>query len=305
MAGLVLELQRDAMDSSISVAGLLRKALVVSRKLGVGEMEEWINHELNGYGEAKEAPAYRKVRGQTMVWNPYHGYQPLNFGNPEMGELYSRRTCGQSISELEELLVTKKDTYEMPYSQAAQQRLVKAMDVPLRPTLVISRVSIVGIIEGVRNAILEWSLKLEADGVIGEGMTFSDQERARAQASSITYQIENQTVIHGMHGSQIQQGTKDSTQSFVSNGGVEQMVGLVSEIRDVLAGAGLPRESVEAVEADLATIEAQSRSPQPKPGIMKEAIRSVKTVLEGAVGSALGNAAPALPGLIEKIRQIL
>jgi hypothetical protein len=44
-----LELQRDALERSIAVSDLLRKALVVSRKLGIDSIQEWLNSELNGY----------------------------------------------------------------------------------------------------------------------------------------------------------------------------------------------------------------------------------------------------------------
>ncbi|GAB1541151.1 hypothetical protein NUACC21_38210 [Scytonema sp. NUACC21] len=49
MNSLVLDLQRDAFDPSVSVLNLLRKALVVSQKLALKEFQEWIDFELNGY----------------------------------------------------------------------------------------------------------------------------------------------------------------------------------------------------------------------------------------------------------------
>lgn len=40
MSGLVLELQRDSLNKDISVSDLLRKALMVSKKLAIPEIEE-------------------------------------------------------------------------------------------------------------------------------------------------------------------------------------------------------------------------------------------------------------------------
>ena len=48
MASLVQELQKEALDPNVKVSDLLRKALVVSKKLGIAEIEAWINKELNG-----------------------------------------------------------------------------------------------------------------------------------------------------------------------------------------------------------------------------------------------------------------
>lgn len=41
MASLVLEMQREAMNPNGSITGLLRMALVVSRKLGIEEFQRW------------------------------------------------------------------------------------------------------------------------------------------------------------------------------------------------------------------------------------------------------------------------
>jgi hypothetical protein len=53
MTSLVEELQRDALDSSVSVLDLLRKALVVATKLNIDEFKEWIELELKGYSDKK------------------------------------------------------------------------------------------------------------------------------------------------------------------------------------------------------------------------------------------------------------
>ena len=59
MTSLVEELQRDALDSSVSVLDLLRKALVVATKLNIDEFKEWIELELKGYSGQETVPDYR------------------------------------------------------------------------------------------------------------------------------------------------------------------------------------------------------------------------------------------------------
>lgn len=108
MLGLVLELRRDAIDRSTSVADLLRKALVVARKLALDEFARWIDLELNGYGEdyVGGMPPHRVQSGETRAWNPYHGWLPIFFPEEaaELAERLRRRPCGQSIAELESLI---------------------------------------------------------------------------------------------------------------------------------------------------------------------------------------------------------
>ena len=40
--GIVIELQREALDEKISIESLMRKAYLVARKLNLKEFEEWI-----------------------------------------------------------------------------------------------------------------------------------------------------------------------------------------------------------------------------------------------------------------------
>lgn len=47
---IVIELQQEALSKDTDLLSLLRKAYLVARKLKLKEFEEWINHELNGYG---------------------------------------------------------------------------------------------------------------------------------------------------------------------------------------------------------------------------------------------------------------
>jgi hypothetical protein len=49
MQSLLLQLQGECLDSSVSIPDVLRKALVVARKLGVKDFQTWIEKALNGY----------------------------------------------------------------------------------------------------------------------------------------------------------------------------------------------------------------------------------------------------------------
>jgi len=68
----------------------------------------------------------------------------------------------------------------MPFNADAQMRFMQHCNVPAPPFLIIQRNRLIGILDTVRTTILEWSLKLEEDGIIGEGMSFSPQEKAMA-----------------------------------------------------------------------------------------------------------------------------
>ena len=135
MSSLVLELQQGALDSSVSVTDLLRKALVVARKLDIQDIQEWLNHELNGYPEVSEVPAYRMLQGSLKAWNPYHGWQPLGVADAKIAELLSRRGTFQSIPQLESMKPGEKsgDSFTMEFHTDLQNQIMKAMNHPMRP----------------------------------------------------------------------------------------------------------------------------------------------------------------------------
>lgn len=59
MSKIVIELQQEALKSDFDIMSLLRKAYLVAKKLKLQEFKEWINNELNGYGDKDEIPKYR------------------------------------------------------------------------------------------------------------------------------------------------------------------------------------------------------------------------------------------------------
>lgn len=217
-SSLVLELQQEAMNPQVKVSDLLRKALVVATKLNLEELRVWIEHELRGYGN-ESVPSYRHIQGEVKVINPYHGLQPMIFEDPEEARILSERNIAQKISELESL-VQNGGLLQIPFPDAEVARLADTtMGMP--PTLIIGASRIVGILDAVRNAILEWSLKLEKDNILGQGMTFSREEKA--QADSATYNIQNFTgVIGTVNTNAFQIGNYNSIHSELKRLGIPQ-----------------------------------------------------------------------------------
>ncbi len=196
MDSLILELQRDVIDPSISVLSLLRKALIVAKKLGIQEFENWIELELNGYTEAKSVPKYRFIQGQLRGWNPFHGWQPIIAGDTEILELYKavcNRPIIQPISELIALIENTSSNKELQIalSPEVESFLIGSTgaDVPVK--LRISSASIQKIVDAAKDIILRWALQLENDGILGEGITFSQQEKAIASNQNYHIFIEN------------------------------------------------------------------------------------------------------------------
>jgi hypothetical protein len=156
----------------------------------------------------------------------------------------------------------------------------------------------------VRNTVLDWSLKLESSGVLGADMTFSDEERQRvpepATPAPVAYYAQNQTVIHSMQQSQVQQATTDSTQTFVqAPPDLTAVTAVITRLREQLDAFNLSAEARGEVEADIATIEAQVKSPRPRFAIIRETMHSIRAVTEQAAGSVVA------AGLLAELTRLL
>lgn len=285
MAGLVLELQSDALNAKTPVSGLLRKALVISKKLGIAEIEQWIRNELGGYPEAVDIPKYREVHGEVEAFNPYQGWRPVHFGDPEFGEALSRRRINQPVGELDVLLSEKDGFLIVPFSHEMQNRLMEGMNLPLHSRLRISKTEVVGILEEVRTNILQWALELEHNGITGEGMTFTKKEKDTA--NSVTYNTINNIGL--MHNSQLQQHSNGSAQSVCLGNDLELLGELIDTLKSHIDSINLAHSEHEEYKAEISTLESQLSSPKPKKTIISESLKSLRTILEGAAGNLLAS----------------
>jgi hypothetical protein len=288
MSGLVIELQLDALKNDIKITDLLRKALFISKKLDldITFIENWISRELYGYLKNKEIPNYREVKGQIMVRHPYLGYQTLIFDDPSFEKVYSRRKLAQSVSELEFLTTNSETQLQIPFSPDVKAMLMSKMSSACEPTLFVSQATIIGILDSVKNKILEWALELEKKGIKGEDMTFSSKEKKAAE--SITYNSTTYNNIGNMTSSQLQQNSPASSQVLnmnYSQEALDKFIELYEENKDQL---GLAPKDQQELEVQINTLQSQSGSLQSeKKDIFSICAGSIKRILEGAAGKVI------------------
>ncbi|GAM08633.1 hypothetical protein OR1_00905 [Geobacter sp. OR-1] len=245
MTSLVLELQKSAMDQSQEVAAILRKAMVVASKLRLHDFRDWCSDEMNGYSE-RPIPPYRKVHGQLKAHNPYNGWIPVIMEDVRTQELLSQRAVGQAISELEHLIKDKNDgNLQVPLPHNILMEVFgnsESFQLGMVPTLLVGRNQVAGIVQAVRNKVLEWSLELEQNGILGEGMTFSADEVKLA--SGTVYNIGTFSgVIGDVTSSNLQVGNYNSLHPELKRRGVPQAErNQLEEILDELPEAKGPQK---------------------------------------------------------------
>ncbi len=106
--------------------------------------------------------------------------------------------------------------------------------------------------------------------------------------------------VHQMHGSVIQQGTTNSSQTVqISNTDKIAIDEFLDKLKNALPELKLEKATNSEVSADIATIEAQVGSERPKAGIIKESLLSIQRALEGAAGAILAQQLlPYIPALL-------
>lgn len=267
MSGLVLELQRDALNPSVSTLDILRKALVVARKLNLKDFEHWIKLELDGY-PSEDVPDYRRTQGQLRAWNPYHGWQPVVATDEfslEVLKKFSNVCNSQPIGELFQLGENPELKLLLVLTPQAETYLAQFIYGKVK--ISVSSTFIGKILQAVKNIILEWSLQLEEDGIIGEGMSFSDQEKQIAQKHISEYNNctfmnpPNQVNTYNAPVGAVQNGDHNISnvnQSIGSNN--QEILQAIAELRQQIKE--LPQDDLQKV-ADIAIDELQEEISNP------------------------------------------
>lgn len=296
MSSIVLELQQKAMFSQGSVSDLLRIAYTVARKLKVDKFASWAKQELDGYQNVNNsvAPEYRTVRGQLRGLNPYRGWIPAVIPDDDFSKTVESTVLFESVPEIEHLLSNNNGTLQKPLPHAASATLSKFFQMNTQFTLIIERSALEGILQDIRQRVLEWALKLEEEGILGDGVKFSDEEKKAAQEHSSQLNI----TAPGAQ-IQVQQNTSHSTQTMETHHiDIQGVQAIADRIRTNLDQTGLTDDDKDEILRELDILSEQIKAPSPQPGVISKSLMFIKGVLERAAGSLVAS------GLIYEISKL-
>ncbi|MCG7357637.1 hypothetical protein MHL39_13430 [Roseomonas mucosa] len=293
---LVLQIQADALDRSVSTADLLRRARMASSKLGIGSASKWVEHETNGYeGIApKDLPPYRIIRGQPKFFNPYNGWCPIMTHDEEMADILSTAYLFQPAAVLEKLVKEdKQGNLQLPHGLALNQLITSQIGFDAPSVIMLGRATVWGVVEKVRNLILDWSLELERAGVLGEGMSFTINEKSRAVAVTNNYFAQNIGVAGNVDGGSTVQNNQVAGASL----DLESVRNLLQQMQQLTPM--LPQGVRGTVEAEARELQAEAAKPQPDQGRMRKLLGSIRSACDGAGGNLVA------AGVIEAIKVLL
>ena len=294
MTGLIEEIQRDATNSSIPVESLLRRVKLAAAKLKLGDVESWVNEELGGY--QGDIPTYRILPGQPAAWNPYNGWIPIQVADPFLIDVLSNAKLNQSISSLRNLVEKSSGTIHYPMPPDFVATLNELMNFSTsRIVIQLPIGSIVGIIDAVQNKILDWSIEMERNGIIGDGMSFDADEVRNARSVMNNFHIGSIENFAGNMGSENSSGDISISHSNISR--IRKSLESIRDQSDALIEAGAEPNIRDVIDAAIVEIDKTPPNQSRLHGLIKDG----RTALVGAAGNLTAEGAMAVLGSIAKI----
>lgn len=286
----VIELQEMAMDSNTDLTACLRRALAISSKLNLTGFKLWASLELDGYQQSKnkDIPDYRIIGSSLVAKNPYRGYIPFVIDDSKMMKDLTIIYVREPVRSLVHLLENTNGNLEFNVTPEVQSYLMKLQgDLPMEVTRKIAPSSIEAIIDRVRTQLLNFSLELENNGILGDGISFSASEKERANAMPPSINI---GVFQGVLGDISNSSVQQNSFSVIEKGNF-------SSLERQLTQLGIASKDIddlkEAIQVDNLSEKASSFGNRVSSWLgrmMTKAASGVWDVGIGAAGNLLGDA---------------
>lgn len=205
---LLRDIQDGAADGAVRLSDLLRKSKILAARLDNAELRLWLDKELNGYQADDELPSYRRVGPNRVVGDftgPYGGgisngeIPSASVDEADVSSLFHHRFV-QGVAHYESLIAEDHaqgdGTFRVPWPGNALVRYAGRVyeDMTMMSARQqISRGTLVGLLDTVRNRLLDLALALERENPdVGEAPIGSEPV-----APATVSQIVQNVVIQG------------------------------------------------------------------------------------------------------------
>ncbi|WP_367165976.1 hypothetical protein [Kosakonia cowanii] len=287
---MVIRFQRMAMSNETTTPDLLRMAKAIAVKLQLKDVCEWIDYELNGYPPKVTVPDYRITRGKLLGRNPQRGLIPMEVSNAKQEEKLSTVHIGAPVSELAMAYSMPNAIMDFPFSSEFSNSLQLNQPEFLRFPILrrIGQTKMLNVVEQVRNRLLDWSLALEQQGILGENLQFSQQDKNRAPMTTNHFNFNGNINNAGVIGA--------DNHDFKQQNTLQITAGDFDALRACLESMGFAPADVQELKTVLDSEPAPAVSDRVLPKVYAWLGRAGERVLD----TGLEKAAPAAIEAISK-----
>lgn len=275
---LILDFQNDINNPDMKIGDILRKALLIATKLNITDFVDWINLELEGYGE-KNIPDYRIIKCDIRLNNAHWKNLPFIINDTEIYETIQTSHVRNSIIEVEGISYWEDSIVKLIPPIETRNLIYKYF--PTTATYEISLLSNTSqykaIVDAVRTKLLKWSLELEKDGIIGRNLSFNDEELEIANKNeSYKFIITNSNVQFGDNNTQIVNNFKNISLEMVN-------------LKNIINGSDL--ESNVEINNEIKVIDDELKNNVPDIKIIKKSLHFLEDIFKGIISNIIAQQA--------------
>ncbi len=301
---LLRDIQTGATDPDIGISTLLRKAKILAARLKNLEFENWVNRELNGYENSKDLPSYRIVpiiaKAQlTDGFRFWNDFQILTSFLPEEFKVWGEEChLAQPIAMIADLATKDHLKIDWPQALAVRYGAKGTQDWEcLRAWQEVNPSRLIGILDVVRNRLLDFALKIEQE----------NPEAGEAPPNVIPVPPERlQPIVHNTFYApvgNIAQNSEKIQQSASIGIPSAELSRLVIELTKHIGELNLSERQLQRAQIQLQAIQTELEDAEIDPAVVVQAGRTLRNITEGAIGSLI--AAGAQPAVWHWIHQTL
>jgi hypothetical protein len=189
MNSYVEHIKKELLLSNSNFPDLLKTINYIAQTLKQEAFCNWLSAEMNGYKDSKCAnPEYRIVRGDLVGWTDT-GWVPVTgiYKSQAQIEYYNRMFIGNPIVVIHDWAQSneKLTALELPYEGIEMLCRIKGVNTNF--AFGILNHEFRNIISIVEQQIIDWIIKLEKAGIVGENERFSIDEIEKAQNVTINF----------------------------------------------------------------------------------------------------------------------
>lgn len=286
---MVIRFQAMAMNSETPIAALLRMAKAIAVKLDLKDVDDWMTWELNGYPGDVSIPDYRKIRCELKAVHPYHGLMPAPVGSWKLEKKLTTVSIARAAGDLEAGAADKGTLmFRLPTELAHQLQASEPEFLRFDLVRVTGYHTMRNIVDQVRNRLHDWSLELERQGILGENLQFSQQDKNRAPMTTNNFNFNGNISNAGVIGADNHDFTQQNTLQIAA--------GDFDALRASLESMGFAPADVQELKTVLDSEPAPAVSGRVLPKVYAWLGRAGERVLD----AGLDKAAPAAIEAISK-----
>lgn len=172
--------------------------------------------ELKGYSGKilTDVPPYRHIFGRAEIkshgrWNEWQlSAEGSNLTDREVQNAFSHVTVRDAIPHIEAAL-REKGQLRYAHDDELNPLIEVALGKGVQTSISVSRHSIANVLQVVRDVLLDWTMRLEQEGILGKDFLFSENDRDASQAAT-------QTTINNFQIGTVGTLVQNATESIVS-----------------------------------------------------------------------------------------